>query len=233
MPESRRLSRYAFVMILFFAGCGGSASSDDADAQDQAQQDGETDSMDVRQDDPVVEDPGEAPDTIQDPTQEADPIPDTAGEETVNDVPSEDVPEDVPPECLDMEGSIQNPDIWILQNDVGTHATFELSIDNPNPAGGSCNLSGIAIDQVSVYGGSEGTEITVLSEITPSGAPLAGSLAPEGSSTASYEAVDPYMSPVTFCGSLGWVKVDLTYIGGDGSGKTLSLTSSNVTITCE
>jgi hypothetical protein len=229
MPKSCHLSRFAFVMILFFAGCGGSASSDDADAQDQAQQDGETDAVDVRQDDPANEDPGEAPDGIQDPQPESDPIPDTPGEETVNDVPSE----DMPPACSDMEGSIQNPDIWILQNDVGTHATFELGIDNPNPAGGSCNFSGIAIDQVSVYGGSEGTEITVLSEITPSGAPLSGSLAPEGSSTASYEAVDPYMSPVTFCGSQGWVKVDLTYIGGDGSGKTLSLRSSNVTITCE
>jgi hypothetical protein len=222
----RRLLNSVSIVILFFAGCGGAALSEDAETDELEHQDGGSDAADVRQDDLADGDPAEAPEMIQDFSQEVSDIP---GEEPAEDVQAE----DAPPGCSDMEGEIQNPDIWILQSGIGVHATFGLIITNPNPAAGACAFSGITIDQVTVNRGSDGSEITTLSEITPSGAPLAAVLAPGGSSAASYEAVDPYMSPVTFCGTSGLVKVGIGYIGDGGIRKTLSLNSTNVTIRCE
>jgi hypothetical protein len=230
MSGSRHASRFSLIMILLCTGCGGAALAEDADAQDLELQDGEIDAVDLHQDDPVDPDPVEAQDTIPDQPQEPleDAIPDAPGDEGTIDMPEE----DAPVECSDMTGLVQNPDIWILEDDVGFYATFELSVTNPNPAGGSCAIYGIAIDAVTVNRGSDGTEITTLWEVTPTGAPLASSLDPGESGTASYEGVDPYMSPVSFCGTEGSVRINISYTIYGGAGRTLPLSSANATINC-
>jgi len=218
----------AAVAIMALAGCEGSTSADDADGQTQDQPEAEPDAPDSHGDDAADTESGESLDVPPDLVADGDSPDDVPGEHVAEDGAGEDGTSD----CLELQGEVQSPVLWILETGIGVHATFGLTVTNPNPAGSSCAVSAITIDEVAANGGSSGAEITILSEVTASGAPLAVSLSPGASSSANYEAVDPYMSPVTFCGSPGFVGVVVDYVGDGGTPGSVSLSSASVTISC-